>query len=94
MIDEAPRQAIQNVGPLFHFAQKNTTPIRTDPPPIAMGQQVQTQLIGIGAAIALCGTVTFILLKLLDLTVGLRVSHEQETEGLDIGVHNETGYNF
>ncbi len=34
MIDEAPRQAIQNVGPLFHFAQKNTAPIRTDPPPI------------------------------------------------------------
>jgi hypothetical protein len=34
MIDEAPRQALQNVGPLFHFAQKNTTPIRTDPPPI------------------------------------------------------------
>lgn len=61
---------------------------------ITMGQQVQTQLIGIGAAIAWCGTVTFILLKLLDLTVGLRVSHEQETEGLDIGVHNETGYNF
>jgi CheB methylesterase len=34
MIDEAPRQALQNVGPLFHFAQKNTTPIRADPPPI------------------------------------------------------------
>jgi ammonium transporter, Amt family len=61
---------------------------------ITMGQQVQTQLIGIGAAIAWCRTVTFVLLKLLDLTVGLRVSHEQETEGLDIGVHNETGYNF
>jgi ammonium transporter, Amt family len=61
---------------------------------ITMGQQVQTQLIGIGTAIAWCGTVTFILLKLLDLTVGLRVSLEQETEGLDIGVHNETGYNF
>jgi hypothetical protein len=28
MIDAAPPQAIQNVGPLFHFAQKNTTPIR------------------------------------------------------------------
>jgi Amt family ammonium transporter len=61
---------------------------------VTMAQQVQTQVIGIGAAIAWCAVMTFIILKLLDVTVGLRVSREQETEGLDIGVHNETGYNF
>ncbi len=64
------------------------------PEGVTMAQQVQTQLIGIGAAIAWCAVMTFVILKLLDLIVGLRVSHEQETEGLDVGMHNETGYNF
>lgn len=39
-------------------------------------------------------TMTFVLLKLLDLLVGLRVSPEQETEGLDISQHEETGYHW
>ncbi len=34
------------------------------------------------------------ILKLIDLTLGLRVSTEEETEGLDIRMHNETGYNY
>ena len=38
--------------------------------------------------------VTLILLKILDWTVGLRLSEEEEDSGLDLSQHNETGYNF
>ena len=38
--------------------------------------------------------VTFILLKILDWTMGLRVSGEEEETGLDLSQHSETGYNF
>jgi Amt family ammonium transporter len=61
---------------------------------VAMGKQVTTQLAGILATAAWCGIATFILLKLVDVTLGLRVTVEQETEGLDTVLHNETGYNL
>lgn len=38
--------------------------------------------------------VTFIILKILDLTMGLRVSEEQEMTGLDLSQHGEAGYSF
>jgi Amt family ammonium transporter len=38
--------------------------------------------------------VTFALLKVLDWTLGLRVSEEEEENGLDLSQHSETGYNF
>jgi Amt family ammonium transporter len=37
--------------------------------------------------------VAFIAYKLVDLTIGLRVSEEEEREGLDISSHGETAYN-
>jgi len=37
---------------------------------------------------------TFVLLKLLDWTMGLRVSEEEEDTGLDLSQHSETGYSF
>ncbi len=39
------------------------------------------------------GVVAFIAFKIADLTVGLRVSEEEEREGLDISSHGETAYN-
>ena len=39
------------------------------------------------------GVVSFIAFKLVDLTIGLRVSEEDEREGLDISAHGETAYN-
>ncbi|HSR10358.1 MAG TPA: ammonium transporter [Thermodesulfobacteriota bacterium] len=56
-------------------------------------------LIGIQAAAVLSAwvysfAVTFIILKILDWTIGLRVSHEEEESGLDLTQHAETGYNF
>jgi Amt family ammonium transporter len=36
--------------------------------------------------------VTFVLLKIIGAIVGLRVNEEEETEGLDLVLHNERGY--
>jgi ammonium transporter, Amt family len=55
--------------------------------------QVGVQALGIGVTILWCGVVTWGLLKLLDVTLGLRVSEEQESEGLDLAEHGEKGYN-
>ncbi|MBF0176298.1 MAG: ammonium transporter [Magnetococcales bacterium] len=60
----------------------------------SMGDQFTAQLIGAGATIVYCGIVTFILLKLLDALIGLRVDEEKETMGLDISLHDERGYNL
>jgi Amt family ammonium transporter len=54
---------------------------------------VTTQLIGIGTAFIWSFGVAFILFKAIDLTIGLRVSEEEEMEGLDIGEHGATAYN-
>ena len=56
--------------------------------------QVGNQLVGVLLAwtIALVGT--FVLLKIIDLAIGLRVSEEQEIEGLDITQHGEEAYNL
>jgi Amt family ammonium transporter len=40
------------------------------------------------------GIVTFVLLKLIDRMLGLRVSQDEETEGLDLTQHNERGYDL
>lgn len=47
---------------------------------------------GVAATIAFSFIVSFIILKLLDMTMGLRVSEDVETAGLDIAEHAETGY--
>jgi Amt family ammonium transporter len=47
------------------------------------------QVIGIAATIAFVGIMSFILLKVTDLLVGLRVSTDEEREGLDIVLHGE-----
>jgi ammonium transporter, Amt family len=61
---------------------------------VTMSSQVGVQLIGIGATFAYTAIVTFILLKIVQLICGLRVSPEEETEGLDIVGHNEAGYDI
>ena len=38
------------------------------------------------------GVLSFIILKVIDLTMGLRVTEEQESEGLDLSLHDERGY--
>jgi Amt family ammonium transporter len=54
--------------------------------------QFVKQLIAVGATIAYSGVVTYIILKVLDLVMGLRVSEEEEVVGLDVSQHGERGY--
>jgi Amt family ammonium transporter len=61
---------------------------------VTMSGQVVTQLIGVVATAAWSGVLTFVILKVLDVLIGLRVTTEEETEGLDIVLHDETGYNL
>jgi Amt family ammonium transporter len=56
--------------------------------------QLGVQAIGAAATILWCGIVTFIVLKIVDGLLGLRVSEDEETEGLDIVLHDEQGYNL
>ena len=56
--------------------------------------QVGNQLVGVLIAWALALVGTIVILKIVDATVGLRVSEEQEVEGLDITLHGEEGYNL
>src|SRR5215831_13667887 len=54
--------------------------------------QLGTQALATFAAVAYAGGVTFLLVKLVDKLVGLRVDEEAEWEGLDLNLHGEQGY--
>ncbi len=56
--------------------------------------QVLNQAIGVGIAWVLGIVGTLVILKIVDATIGLRVSKEQEVQGLDTSLHNEEGYIF
>jgi len=64
------------------FGEGNTT----------MGAQVIAQLIGVVATIGFTAIMSVIILKVIDVIIGLRVDEEQETEGLDMALHDERGY--
>ncbi len=59
-----------------------------------MGGQFYVQLVGVLATVAFTAVVTFVILKVVGAMLGLRVSDEQEVEGLDIGLHEERGYDL
>ncbi|MBQ0719852.1 MAG: ammonium transporter [Gammaproteobacteria bacterium] len=61
---------------------------------MAMGSQLGVQAIGVAATFVYTGIVTYLLLKVLDALMGLRVSSDEETEGLDIVLHDERGYDL
>ncbi|VTU12998.1 Ammonia transporter [Variovorax sp. SRS16] len=58
-----------------------------------IGAQVWIQLKAVVLTIVWSGVVAFIAFKIADLTIGLRVTEEEEREGLDISSHGETAYN-
>ena len=64
------------------------------PEKVTMGDQIVTQLAGIGATALWSGVLTWVLLKLVDAVAGMRVGADSETEGLDTVLHNEKGYNL
>ena len=61
---------------------------------VTMGSQLGVQVMGIAAAIAYTAVFTFIILKIVDVITGLRVSREQEVTGLDLVLHDERGYDL
>jgi Amt family ammonium transporter len=58
----------------------------------SMSQQVGIQFVGMISTLVYTAVLTFIILKVIDITIGLRVSKEEEIEGLDITLHEERGY--
>lgn len=61
---------------------------------MTIASQIGIQLIGIVATFAYTAIATYIILKVVAIMVGLRVSSEQEEQGLDISAHEEIGYNL
>ena len=59
----------------------------------SVGAQVWIQLKAVVLTIVWSGVVSLIAYKIVDLTIGLRVTEEEEREGLDISSHGETAYN-
>jgi len=61
---------------------------------VSMGAQVFKQGVGVVATVIYGLLASYVLLKITDAILGLRVSGDEETEGLDIVLHDERGYNL
>lgn len=61
---------------------------------MTISSQLGVQAIGVLSVLAWTAVATYVILKIVDLIVGLRVDEQEETEGLDISQHEETGYNM
>jgi Amt family ammonium transporter len=59
----------------------------------SIGTQVVSQLWGVLTTVVWSGVVAFVAFKIVDLVIGLRVTEEQEREGLDTVAHGERAYN-
>jgi Amt family ammonium transporter len=81
--------AVSAVNPIFKDAQGNTLPSGLVE---GNAHQLLNQLVGIVIAWVLAIVGTLIILKLVDVTIGLRVSEEEEVQGLDLSQHGEEGY--
>src|SRR4051812_39017122 len=55
-------------------------------------EQVITQLVAVGATIAYAVIATFVIVKVVDLVLGIRVTQKDEEAGLDLSVHGEVAY--
>ena len=83
--------ATSAINPVFRDAAGNTLPVG-----VVDGHwgQLGNQLMGILIAVVLSVVGTLILLKLVDLIVGLRMTTEHEMEGMDLTQHGEEGYDW
>ena len=61
---------------------------------MTIGGQLWIQIKGALFTVIYTGVLSFIILKVIDILIGLRVSEEEETQGLDISLHDERGYNL
>lgn len=60
----------------------------------SMGHQLLVQIKSVGITVVWSGVVAFLVFKLVDMMIGLRVSDEEEREGLDISSHGESAYRW
>lgn len=60
----------------------------------SIGQQVGVQSVGVLATVIYTAIMSLVILKLVDSFIGLRVSDDQETDGLDLALHDERGYDL
>ena len=60
----------------------------------SIGGQLMVQATGVAATFAYTAVATWIILKLVDMLVGLRVDSDEETQGLDLVLHDERGYDL
>src|SRR2546426_9028328 len=77
------------VNPIFKNAQGSTLPSGALE---GNAHQLLNQFVGVVIAWALAAVGTLIILKIVDATIGLRVSEEHEIQGLDLSQHGEEGY--
>jgi Amt family ammonium transporter len=61
---------------------------------ITVGKQLWAQFLSVVITIVWSGLLSFIILKIVDAIVGLRVEEDEERQGLDLSQHNERGYNL
>ena len=59
-----------------------------------IGNQLRLQAVGIVATLVYSGALTFILVKVVDGMIGIRVTAEEEGTGLDLALHDERGFNL
>ena len=59
---------------------------------VSVGAQVWAQTLSVIVTIAWSGTVSFVVLKVIDKVIGLRVTEDIEVSGLDLNLHDEQGY--
>jgi len=83
--------AASAVNPIFKDAQGNALPSGLLE---GNAHQLLNQFVGVAIAWILAIVGTLVILKVVDLTVGLRVSEEDEVQGLDLSQHGEEGYAF
>jgi Amt family ammonium transporter len=78
------------------FATAAVVPGRTEAAGVLEGNvgQLANQAVGVVASIAIAVVGTLILLKILDAMMGLRVTQQEELQGLDVSQHGEEGYIF
>jgi len=77
------------VNPIFKDTQGNTLPSGLLE---GNAHQLLNQVIGVAIAWVLAAVGTLVILKVVDLTIGLRVSEDHEIQGLDLSQHGEEGY--
>jgi ammonium transporter, Amt family len=83
--------AVSAINPIFRDAQGNTLPSGLID---GNAHQLLNQLVGVVIAWVLAIAGTLLILKIVDATVGLRVSEDEEIQGLDLSQHGEEGYSW